>query len=1006
MPGDILALTQSSPPLTPAAGRTRLYSRTDGRWYSQDSAGTEYLVSGDEFPSAARLQAAPSAGATSITLNIPLHVLGSNLGWLIIDPYTLECEVREVTSISASGKVVGIPALTYAHAAQDAVLWTADPVYDVRLFGATGDGSTDDRAAIMAAIANAGSNSTITFPAREYVIESMTGVGTPQVASILINNVENITIIGMQGAALRFKNGSSNRPFIVRDVAGLDISGLEFIYDRADHASTDGLCLQTVSDADIHDLYIHGFPHYGLVVSERTDNWGYRSAVGLSFDAASHRITDASGGITGLSVGNSFFVTGSTLNDSKYTVTALDTVNHTWVQVTETLVNEAALAFKNLLIDDDISFNATSRTLVNDGANGFASLAEGMLIEVIGSTLNDGVYTISDLASALHDVVQVEEPVVTEAAGAMITIRTGAKPSLSQLLAGPCDNMRIYKNRIEHIGGIGIEVFPKIKSVNLAITDNFVYDCGLPSRIGAGIKVGQGYINSICTTNVCDECMTGISGGSGDVGIISNNIITNFHAFGIAATLGVHPRLPSVSTIDAVYITGNELSHTTKRGTITQANPRGTPFTTTEHMWGGINLNGLSETDITDPANPIPITQYRDFIVEGNTIVNVPGGALTINISRTRMQNIKYLRNTIVDCNLAINIVPMAGWGTVVNGSNVVTDVKQWKAGQLAVDATETTAGWYAKSGIVASFWEDSGATANDDILISMPEGTTVISIDPATRTFTLSNPVSVINRTTLAVIPEPQVDITLNSDFPEEMEIIGNVVSNTFRANNTGVIPHANFRVYGTRARIIGNTIENSSTYPFQVRGDGTLIANNTIYGHYGSYQVGDATTNAIFLFDRAGTYTVRGNHVQSKKSTAPNITAWCNNNGAQNPGLSSVVFVKIDSSNTASTALNPKPLVALQPTALHRAGILKASVTWDPGSIAAGGNATLLVTVEGATPGNQARAALTSATGTQWNCVAHVTTGQTVWVMLVNHSAGAIDLASGTLNVEVSQL
>lgn len=82
----------------------------------------------------------------------------------------------------------------------------------------------------------------------------------------------------------------------------------------------------------------------------------------------------------------------------------------------------------------------------------------------------------------------------------------------------------------------------------------------------------------------------------------------------------------------------------------------------------------------------------------------------------------------------------------------------------------------------------------------------------------------------------------------------------------------------------------------------------------------------------------------------------------------------------------------------------LLEASVTYDPPSLAAGAGVTTTVMVTGAAPGDFARASfsldLQGITLTAW-----VSAANTIGVRFLNGTAGAIDLASGTLRARVAQ-
>ena len=79
-----------------------------------------------------------------------------------------------------------------------------------------------------------------------------------------------------------------------------------------------------------------------------------------------------------------------------------------------------------------------------------------------------------------------------------------------------------------------------------------------------------------------------------------------------------------------------------------------------------------------------------------------------------------------------------------------------------------------------------------------------------------------------------------------------------------------------------------------------------------------------------------------------------------------------------------------------------LEGSATWDPGSIANGAEEAKEVTVTGAVLGDVAIASF-SLDVTDLAISASVTAADTVTVLLLNNTGGAIDLASGTVRAMV---
>ena len=84
------------------------------------------------------------------------------------------------------------------------------------------------------------------------------------------------------------------------------------------------------------------------------------------------------------------------------------------------------------------------------------------------------------------------------------------------------------------------------------------------------------------------------------------------------------------------------------------------------------------------------------------------------------------------------------------------------------------------------------------------------------------------------------------------------------------------------------------------------------------------------------------------------------------------------------------------------NSAALSTASTTYDPGSIAAAGQTTTTITVTGAAMGDFALASFSNSLS-GLTVTAYVSAADTVTVVLFNGTAGAIDLASGTLRAKV---
>jgi len=97
-------------------------------------------------------------------------------------------------------------------------------------------------------------------------------------------------------------------------------------------------------------------------------------------------------------------------------------------------------------------------------------------------------------------------------------------------------------------------------------------------------------------------------------------------------------------------------------------------------------------------------------------------------------------------------------------------------------------------------------------------------------------------------------------------------------------------------------------------------------------------------------------------------------------------------------------REIEALQANAPFR--VLRASVTWNPPSVADGAVTATTVDVPGAKKGDPAIVGFTSPTsGVNMTLTGYVDVNDRVRVVLLNKNGAALDLASGTLNVMVFQ-
>lgn len=131
-------------------------------------------ASPNEFAFHEYLTADVSAGADTVVVSNVPDWFGSYSGYVVFDVPTVEAEIRRVTAIA--GKSLVIDGVTdFSHVAGDGVIFLPDFRGASALwFGAKGDGSTDDTAAVQAVIdALAGTDiKTIFFPGATYRFDS------------------------------------------------------------------------------------------------------------------------------------------------------------------------------------------------------------------------------------------------------------------------------------------------------------------------------------------------------------------------------------------------------------------------------------------------------------------------------------------------------------------------------------------------------------------------------------------------------------------------------------------------------------------------------------------------------------------------------------------------------------------------------------------------------------------------------------------------------------------
>ncbi|MBA3530447.1 MAG: right-handed parallel beta-helix repeat-containing protein [Ardenticatenales bacterium] len=155
----------------------------------------ERLSGIDQVPGALRLAATTPCPASEITLHGLPDFPSGGLLWLIIDPFSPACEIRKIASIN--GSLIGLDRpLVQCHDAGEAVLWTTEPVWNVKFFGARTEETFDTSESLRAAIADQeGTEGRLFFPPGSY-----------RVGADVLFDAES-TIVFEPGASLRVDSG-------------------------------------------------------------------------------------------------------------------------------------------------------------------------------------------------------------------------------------------------------------------------------------------------------------------------------------------------------------------------------------------------------------------------------------------------------------------------------------------------------------------------------------------------------------------------------------------------------------------------------------------------------------------------------------------------------------------------------------------------------------------------------------------------------------------------------
>lgn len=180
----------------------------------------------------AHLLANYSAGSTSINVSGVPKNMDDYQGWVVIDPYTNECEIRRIANVTGNQLTIG--ALSYNHNGNDPVIFTDMRTIYVSWFGAKGDGVTNDTIPINRAL-----SMTFIIGSRGRTRPSITVLLSPEgeyiVTTLLLWDLQGVIVDGGgsgTGGALIHGIGSDRAIMEIIGTQDVEIRNLGFWGDQ------------------------------------------------------------------------------------------------------------------------------------------------------------------------------------------------------------------------------------------------------------------------------------------------------------------------------------------------------------------------------------------------------------------------------------------------------------------------------------------------------------------------------------------------------------------------------------------------------------------------------------------------------------------------------------------------------------------------------------------------------------------------------------------------------
>lgn len=220
--------------------------------------------------------------------------------------------------------------------------------------------------------------------------------------------------------------------------------------------------------------------------------------------------------------------------------------------------------------------------------------------------------------------------------------------------------------------------------------------------------------------------------------------------------------------------------------------------------------------------------------------------------------------------------------------------------------------------------------------------------------------------------------NVTIQNNLARWVSLVASTVGVRLEGSGTGVVAD-------------NNTVFNASTGIFLLPG-----------GTGGVMQDAQVTRNRLFgctfniVFDAAAGRTLDRPVIES------NVVYGGTYGLLQNSVAGTITNMRVRWNDLVRAATPAAGAALVTSIAQGNIGWLSASTTWDPPSIADGASAATTLTVGAAALGDAVVASFSNSLGGLALC-AQVSAANTVEARLINNSGGAVDLASGTLRVQV---